>query len=74
MGKINPGLLYIDQKYDPSNRLSDSEMFEFQAGDGALWGQVMRPDGSFGGSRPCVILIASKISRRWQNMFAARNL
>ena len=32
-------------------------MFEFQAGDGALWGQVMRPDGSFGGSRPCVIFL-----------------
>ena len=57
MGKINPELLYKDQNYNPSDHLSDSEMFEFPTGDGALWGQVMRPDGSFGGSRPCVIFL-----------------
>lgn len=57
MGNINPKLLYNDQDYTPSNHLSDSEMFEFPTGDGALWGQVMRPDGSFGGSRPCVIFL-----------------
>ena len=57
MGTINSKLLYKDQEYHPSNQLSDSSMFEFPTGDGALWGQVMRPDGSFGGSRPCVIFL-----------------
>ena len=41
MGTINSKLLYKDQEYHPSNQLSDSAMFEFPTGDGALWGQVM---------------------------------
>ncbi|MBE5972373.1 MAG: alpha/beta hydrolase [Lachnoclostridium sp.] len=57
MMKINPELLFADQVHDPRDVLSDSGAFEFPCGDGALWGQIMCPDGSFGEGRPCVIFL-----------------
>ena len=54
---ILPELLFEDREHKPENVLSESEMFDFTVGDGALWGQIMRPDGSFQGKRPCVIVL-----------------
>ena len=57
MKKINPDLLFEDLVHNPADSLGDSERFIFPCGDGALWGQVMRPDGSFGEGRPCVLVL-----------------
>ena len=57
MKKINPDLLFEDLVHNPADSLGDSERFIFPCGDGALWGQVMRPDGSFGENRPCVLVL-----------------
>jgi len=55
--KINSELLFEDCLRTPEHLLSDSGMFTFPCADGCLWGQVMRPDGSFGDGRPCVIVL-----------------
>ena len=57
MGTINSNLLFEDLVHNPADSLGDSERFIFPCGDGALWGQVMRPDGSFGENRPCVLVL-----------------
>lgn len=57
MEKINAKLLFADLEHKPSDTLSESEMYMFPCGDGCLWGQIMRPDGSFGEGRPCVIML-----------------
>ena len=57
MAKIFSEFLFEDKLHNPEDLLSDSGAFEFPCGDGALWGQVMRPDGSFSGARPCVIFL-----------------
>ena len=55
--RINTELLFEDREHNVTDSLSDSGMFTFPVGDGALWGQIMRPDGSFRGKRPCVIVL-----------------
>lgn len=57
MMKINTEYLFSDLIHNPAVQLSESEMFEFPTGDGCLWGQVMNPDGSFEGTRPCVLVL-----------------
>lgn len=57
MGKIYSELLFEDCLHSPDDTLSESSMFEFPCGDGALWGQIMCPDGRFGESRPCVLVL-----------------
>ena len=54
---ILPELLFEDREHKLEDVLSESEMFDFPVCDGALWGQIMRPDGSFQGKRPCVIVL-----------------
>jgi len=57
MAAIKSELLFEDRIHRQEDQLSESSMFEFPCGDGALWGQIMYPDGSFTDKRPCVIVL-----------------
>lgn len=57
MGTINSKLLFEDLVHNPGDSLASSDDFAFACGDGVFRGQVMRPDGSFGEDRPCVLIL-----------------
>lgn len=48
--------LFTDPPYDPSAAPADYDMLCLESGGAELYGEIMWPDGSFQGNRPCVIL------------------
>lgn len=48
--------LFTDPPYDPSVAPADYDMLHFESDGAELYGEIMWPDGSFSGKRPCVIL------------------
>ena len=48
--------LFSDRPYDPAFPPADYDMLCVKSGESELYGEIMWPDGSYGGQRPCVIL------------------
>ena len=54
--RLHVDYLFADPPRDPDAAPADYDMLCFECCGAELYGEIMWPDGSFGGRRPCVIL------------------